>query len=454
MNHRKSNLFRPNSEFAAAPFRVGARVGWNNILSGNGRKVMKKNLSVLFLSLLISGCISVTEEKDRPPRPGDEDFFPIIAWDAWCGEREGDHMPDQEIFDGMAECGITVAGFYSPQFLDMIDQAGLVTYVRDKRGNNHDQWDPAAYDHDKAAEEIAELVAEVNDHPAVYGYYLRDEPSPQHFEMIADMMNIYRSLNTGKELYVNMLPGNNDQNHFDYLNSFVETCKPDSLGYDAYCVLESSPNQMTSWLWVNLEAMYKVSNQHHLPFWAVVLSNAHFNYRLPTYQDLCLEVYAPLAYGAKGIAYFTYMTPYIGNFRQAPIDHLHKKTPIWDHLRTINHVILNWAPILNQLESTQVYHIPNSMPDLFSDPNEDSILSGVKGGSVVVGEFRHKSNNYKYLLIVNKDLVSSISVEPQFRTPPKAVRIVSKWNKNLRYDYAFDHSWLAPGDAMLLEIEE
>jgi hypothetical protein len=58
----------------------------------------------------------------------------------------------------------------------------------------------------KARENVTALVKEVNDHPAVFGYYLRDEPSAAMFPGLEKVAGVIRELAPGKWPYINLFP--------------------------------------------------------------------------------------------------------------------------------------------------------------------------------------------------------------------------------------------------------
>src|SRR3954470_22977150 len=97
-------------------------------------------------------------------------FFPIMAWDG---------VPnDPAVLKKMRDCGLTVAGFVPPAALDACQAAGLKAIVSDQRVGGYD-WPNV--DAKQARKNVTELIREVRNHPAVYGYYLRDEPSASFF---------------------------------------------------------------------------------------------------------------------------------------------------------------------------------------------------------------------------------------------------------------------------------
>src|SRR3954471_3818940 len=91
--------------------------------------------------------------------------FPVMAWNS--------PPNDPAVLKKMRDCGLTVAGFVHRDGLDNCQAAGLKAIVSDNRLSNYD-W--ANVDPAKARANVAAVIKEVRNHPAVFGYYLRDEP--------------------------------------------------------------------------------------------------------------------------------------------------------------------------------------------------------------------------------------------------------------------------------------
>lgn len=92
-------------------------------------------------------------------------FFPIMAWD--------NPPNDPAVLRRIRECGITVAGFVQPAALENCHLAGLKAIVSDARLSDYD-WEKV--DANAARARVTEVIGEVRNHPAVFAYYLRDEP--------------------------------------------------------------------------------------------------------------------------------------------------------------------------------------------------------------------------------------------------------------------------------------
>ena len=374
------------------------------------------------------------------PARGDEPMFPLMAWG---------HAPnDPAVLKRMRECGVTVAGFVSPASLDACRDAGLKAIVDDPRTSNYD-WtkvDPAA-----ARSKVESLVKEVRDHPAVYGYLLRDEPSAAMFPGLAAVADAVKEFHPGAWPYINLFPNYAEPGQLgtpDYeshIKAFVETCRPPVLSYDHYAMMDGG--RLREGYFANLETMRKAGLEHEIPFWNIVLTTAHFNYREATDADLRFQVYTSLAYGARGIAYFTYFSPAIGNFRMGPVDQFGNETPTWGKLRNVNLQVARLAPTLLKLRSDAVYHF-GEVPKGGRGPDERSLIADV-AGPMLVGEFTHEDGD-RYVMIVNKSAVESRTCLPRLRTP-SAMEKVSPYTGRVE-PYGGEGVWLAPGQGVLLRI--
>jgi len=110
---------------------------------------------------------------------------------------------DAATFRTLRECGLTVAGFVSPKELDLCQAAGLKAIVSDPRASHYD-W--RRVDEAAARSNLTSLVAEVGRHPALYGFYLIDEPGADLFPGLAKVAALVRELAPGKWPYINLFP--------------------------------------------------------------------------------------------------------------------------------------------------------------------------------------------------------------------------------------------------------
>lgn len=404
-------------------------------------------LGIAFVIPVVFGCHSAAPGKSAAATASvaksNDDFFPIMAWNS--------PPDDPAILKRMKDCGLTVAGFVLPKSLDLCQAAGLKAIVSDRRCAAYD-WtkvDPAV-----ARSNLTSLIAETVKHPAVYGYYLRDEPGANLFPGLATVAALVRELAPGKWAYVNLFPDYAEDwqlqaaNYPAYLERFVNTVHPTTLSYDNYALMDDGG--LRDNYWSNLEAMRAVAKKYHLPFWNIVLSVAHFHYREPAAADLRFEVYTSLAYGVRGLAYFTYFTPRQGNYRMGPLDQFDHETPTWHALRNVNLQVQKLAPTLLQLSSDDVYHF-GSVPPGCHGPATNSLVKAIEG-QMLVGDFTHRDGT-RYILVVNKDLKNSLPCWPSFRRSPARLEKISPYTGAASV-YEGEDVWLAPGAGVLLKIKE
>lgn len=291
-------------------------------------------------------------------------------------------------------------------------------------------------------------------HPAVYGYYLIDEPNAALFRGLAKVATFFHELAPGKWAYINLFPNYasttqlGNPSYAAHLEDFIAQVKPTQLSYDHYALMDDG--SLRHGYWQNLEAMRAAALRHGLPFWNIVLSVAHFNYREASAADLRFQVYTTLAYGGRGLAYFTYFAPQVGNYRAAPVDQFGNLTPTWAHLQNVNLQVGRLAPTLLQLRSDDVYHF-GEVPAECHGAREDSLVKAINGSGFLAGDFTH-TDGTRYVMIVNKDFLRSQHCAPQFRESPKQVRMVSPYTGELT-SFSGEQMWLAAGQGVLLRLD-
>lgn len=392
---------------------------------------IQKFLAVLFLAAAL------------PAGADGTNFFPIMAWN---------HAPaNLAALKKMRECGFTVAGFVRPETLKLCHKAGLMAIVSDPRVNNYD-WnhvDPLT-----ARSNVTSLIRQVGKNPVVYGYYLRDEPSAEAFPGLATVAALIREMAPGKWPYINLLPNYANQEQLgaptypEYLQKFCTECQPTILSYDHYALMDDG--SLRDGYWQNLEQMRLAARHNSLPFWNIVLGEAHFHYREPTAADLRFEAYSSLACGARGLAYFQYFAPNVGNYRAAAIDQFGNPTPTWGHLQNVNLQVAALAPTLLQLTSDDVYHL-NIVPKGCHGSTNNDLIARMEGGDFMAGDFTH-ADGHRYTLIVNKSVYKSAPCFPHWAKTPRRVQMVSPYTGAL-INYEGEQRWLAPGQGMLLRVE-
>lgn len=389
------------------------------------------------------------------PVPAAPREFPVLAW--------GASPSDPKLLAGMKKAGFTVSGFCHVEDLDKVHAAGLTCYVMDKRISlTRDQWDklpPEA----ELRNGIADLVKQVGNHPAAIGYFLLDEPNATMMENLGKVSAMLSELAPGKWPYVNLFPMYASRRRFEpigyeaYVRSLVKVIRQPFISYDLYALVNG---EMMDRFYTNLEVVRRIALETKVPFWNTVLSNAHFAYMEPTDATVHLQAYATMAYGGRGVQWFTYLTYPGANGRLGAVDPFGDRTPTWGMLRRVNNEIHTLAPVLQKLSSTGVYHYPD-VPEQGRPLAESKVVKSIEitqdyyrpatAGRVLIGEFEDGQRR-QYFMIVNKDLKNPFRFRIELKQPERKMYAVSSFT-GIEELFVDDMNWLAPGSGMLLRVE-
>jgi hypothetical protein len=386
------------------------------------------------------------------PAPAAPKDFAVMAW--------GGSPSDPEQLRGMREAGLNISGFCRAQDLERVQAAGLTCFVRDPAIQRADALNLPP--DEQMRRDIAELSKRIGGNPAALGFYLRDEPSAQLMPGLGKLAGMLREAMPDKWPYVNLFPyrvppdrlGTSDYN--EYVRMLVKTIGQPFLSYDNYSLVGG---EMLDSFYTNLEIIRRLSLETATPFWNCILANSHFNYMEPSDATFNLQVYSTLAYGGRGIQYFTYFAPQIGNYRLAPVDQFGNRTVTWEMLRRINNQIHALAPTLVRLRSTGVYHYPE-IPDQAQPLAQSKLVESVEmtqryvrppaAGRFLIGEFEDRESR-PYLLIVNKDLKNSFQFRIHLKQDGKKLMRISPYSGN-EEPFGREMDWLAPGAGVLLRV--
>lgn len=402
-------------------------------------------------ALVLLFCLSIGASAQtvfRVPQLSARDF-PLMAW--------GDSPSDPAQLRLMREAGLNVSGFCGLDDLEKVKEAGLACFVSDLRVKGY-QWDHMPR-MELLRRNSAAAVRTASESPAALGFFLDDEPPASSFSGLAEMAGLLKEIAPGKLPYVNLLPiyatttQLEAESYEDYVREYLRTVHPPFLSYDNYSLLNG---RIDDRFYTNLEMIRRMAMNAGIPFWNIILANSHYAYMEPSDATLRLQVYSSLAYGTRGIEYFTYITPDVGNFRLAAIDAFGHRTPTWYMLRRINDQIRVLAPWMLKLRSTGVYHSPPVPPEskpISASPLVESVTAHVAGGAprFLLGEFEDQ-HGAPYFVLVNEDLNRSMNFQLKLRISGAKIERISPYSgKPQPLDRSME--WLAPGAGVLMRVE-
>jgi hypothetical protein len=368
--------------------------------------------------------------------------FAILPW-GWT-------QCEPNILAEIRRCGFNLAGFVRSGDLDLVRDAGLKAIVSDESIHVTDIM--AQLDDARLNQQVTRLVGRVKDHPSLFGYYLRDEPGAAVYPGLARWVKVLRAADASAQPYINLFPNyaSTEQmeaiSYQDYIDSFLAIVSPPFISYDHYALMEGGT--LRKGYFENLEIVRAAALRQGVPFWNIVLSNAHFHYAEPSPAGLRFQAYTTLAYGARGISYFTYFTPDTGNYRLAPINPFGEKTPTWWMLKEVNLQIHALGPTYLRLKSSNVVHTADVPPGC-SGIAQSRFIADISDGSFVIGEFESPDDK-PYVMVVNKDLHHSTAFAIHFKEKGQLYRTSPYTGAAL--PVGGEDNWLAPGQGVLLSL--
>lgn len=353
---------------------------------------------------------------------------------------------------------------------------------------------------DETNKDIIEYLKLFNDE-FIYGWYIWDEPGKNRklcspfnlipnddFEDINRMVKQIRrdAVFRAKLDFINLFPTywsetKNLSEYENYLNNFYysQEFKPKVFCFDHYPFLFQENGGFRKDYFANLEIIRKKSLQWGIPFWMIILSSGHDNYKNPTFEEIRFQVYSALAYGAKGIGYYLYsrsfeqigyrswiLEDFVDNENVA--DSLHG--PLFVPVQNLNKQIQSIGKILSNSNSIGVLHLsdyPNGQVNINSILDEklknlfylDTIDSGIDSKpdtDLLIGFFNDINNKFnKRLLIVNKNFNKQIKTKIDFQRKLSIKKLNKVTDKLEEYNNVQSlEIEIAPGDGELYILDE
>lgn len=396
-------------------------------------KQMNRLLAFLVASVLLTN-IALGAEPDRLPADG---TLPILAW----GGPPQEHTT-VERFRELAECGFTYnySGYGSDEAvakaLDVCRETGIKLIF----SSPSLQSDPEG------------TAKRFKDHPALGGYYLRDEPPANLFPELAAWAKRIQSVDTVHPCYINLFPNYADAGQLgtptyqQYVDRFIAEVPVPLLSFDHYPVVGQS---LRGEWFANLEVFSAAAHKADKPFWAFALAVAHGAYPIPTPAHLRVQAYSNFAYGAQGLQYFTYWTQKSDtwDFHDGPILNDGRRSVVYDRVRDLNRELHALRGVFLGASVVSVGHTGANLPagTRRYEPAAPVRSLSTEGDGAVVSLL--SKGESRRLLIVNRDINKPMRLDVRF-DPEARVRPVRK-DGALSEPVTNDTSEVAPGDASI-----
>lgn len=222
---------------------------------------------------------------------------------------------------------------------------------------------PATLEDPAKRAQLDALIASVKPHPALYAYYLIDEPAASRFPEFGKLVAYLREKDPGRMCYINLFPtyATNEQlgnkgdvvtAYREHLQQFVDIVKPDLISYDHY---HFTTNGDRDQYFLNLALVREAALKAGVPFLNIVQACTWTpGMRIPSTAEVRWLVNTSIAYGAEGISYYVYFYPknHLGMIANAD----GTPTPLYHGLKTINRDFESIVTELQPLQSLGAYH--------------------------------------------------------------------------------------------------
>lgn len=347
---------------------------------------MKSRLPLLALVLALA-C--------WPGGAGADERFPVLAWQAPPAELDR----YREMADaGFTHCIASAAGVADAvKLLDLAHRVGVKLVVTCPELSN----DPEG------------TARRLKEHPALGGYFLRDEPSAADFAALGKWAGRLREADPAHPCLINLFPNYatpaqlGTPDYQTHLNRFAAEVPVPLISFDHYPVIATAGGVGVRGEWYdNLERVAQLARGAGKPFWAFALSVAHDPYPVATVPHLRLQVYTNLAYGAQGIQYFTYWTPVSThwNFHEGPVTADGKRTPVYDRVRQVNREIQARRRVFQGSRVLSVGHTGDAIPVGTRRYEPVAPIRSVRTGGHGAVVSLLANGPRRFLVVVNRDV--------------------------------------------------
>lgn len=343
--------------------------------------------------------------------------LPIVAWHAMPLDR----VNDANVAD-LSQAGFTHGIFClfhdkTKQILDCCERQGVKVIF---------------YPQFKSVD-MRSFVASTQHREALAGYYLKDEPNFGKVDECRPMLARTRGKKKEAIDYINFLPisdGMKESDYADYLDQAFALPDLKIFSFDYYPFAKEGPRKR--W-YKNLQMVSERSRRTGKPFWAYILSAGHWFYATPDYAQMSAEAYTNLAYGAKGLCYYTYWQITGGRYQydRALVDSTGQKSPRYYEAQRLNREVQSHADVFMNTVSDTVWHVGQSLPQVLLSRSGQLVVPYVKSkGECLIGHLVGKDDTY--LVLVNKELKSKNTVSllgQKYRLAPgqgKVLRLLKK----------------------------
>ena len=367
--------------------------------------------------------------------------FPVGGWAEPLPPcfTDGKNVITPENYEKIRRCGFDfICSIYAsfPKEKDIVlKQLGAA----EKSGVKLFISDSAVQKEELSAEKLRSNYGEYKDSPAFLGYLVKDEPGRKMFGCLEERKVFIEKHLGGVPLYYNLLPTYStafllengywsnqelleecDKSAYrEYMNGFVCAVKPEFLSYDFYPFAADGSLYRDYFVQLSIaSACAKSADIPFIPFVQCCKFNAQS--RNPSGEEVRWQANTSIAYGARGLQYFTLWKPVdneVEKFEGSILGLFGETGERFRQVKKINAFAKKAGKILSSYGFKGVVVSGESPAPV---PREDLIREDIKvSGDAIIGVYENDNGKKAYFAVLNRisgsGEISVFSAEKQFR---------------------------------------
>lgn len=393
--------------------------------------------------------------------------FPIGGWVGPSAEGGGSpSFLEDKYFELLKESGINLMYGNTEhngssdvmRGLTLCDKYGISYLVNDSRFRREDF----------SEEEGLAALTKYEKHPSFVGIAVHDEPFFKDMESLRLARERHKRVFEKTCFHTNLFPIYCDSagitmrethenssygEYVRYIETYIDCAKPDHLSYDFY-PFKGGENEVDPVYFENMEFIRAYAEKLKVPYWCFIqVTSWHKGViRNTTEKEIRWQVFTSLAYGAKGINYFTFCTPtdcYAALFDEAMLDRKGVPTPSYYYVQNVNKRLVKIGKELLYAEHRGMIPPAKEAAPLKSPVacTHYEALKRTEGDTCLTGIFE-KDGSPLYLAC-NTDFSKSVDYKMQFE---KTVQLQNVETGEI-YEGNAVSLRIPPADGVLLKIK-
>jgi len=333
-------------------------------------------------------------------------------------------------------------------------------------------------------EQASAAVEEYRELPAVFGFFVRDEPACQDLEQVGAMVGLLRSEAPEKVAYVNAYGcgGRGADSYAEYVEQYARIIRPSFLSFDCYpisrppskadCDVSYADDCGVEWpeigayyrdcYWDAWETFRQVCWKYDLPLWGFALATPHAHsvwfYGPVTEGTVRLEVFTGLAHGIHALQYFTLYGRTSPSYSEGVLTADGQPSEQHPFFSQVNREVSVLGAIVRELRCTGVFHTGplTSGCRRFTTPRpgrdtSHRPLAALSGDPCIVS-FLRGEDGQRHIMFVNRNPAKAGRILAELEDGWQAGQLEASNGTECGLDGPRIRIDLEPGDGMLFRL--